>query len=317
MNKFIITCCSAADMPADFFKEREIFVTSFHYIVNGSEYTDDFGKSLSYEDFYTAVDNGALPTTSQVNIMEFMNFFEPFLQAGKDVLHVSLSSGLSGTYNNALTAARELSELYPDRKVIVIDSLSGSSGYGMLLDAIYEKKLQGFSIEQVAEFADNYKYHINHIFYTTDLTHFHRGGRISKTSCVIGNILNLCPFMDVDSKGSLAVCSKVRGKKKAAKESVEKMRRLCEDAENYNGKCYISHSGCLEDAMYLARLVREAFPNIKGEIQINEIGCVIGSHCGRGTVALFFTGQSRLNPAGEGAADIITNPYHTKNAALS
>lgn len=293
MNNYILSCCSAADMPFEFFKQREIYVASFHFCINGKEYTDDFGRSLSYEDFYKEVDNGALPTTSQINISEFINYFEPFLQAGHDILHVSLSSGLTGTFNSASAAAAELRDMYPERTIIVADSLCASSGYGLLIDSLYNLKKQGKTIDELAAFIEYRRLNVNHIFYTTDLTHFHRGGRISATSCVIGNLLNLCPFMEMDKDGKLSVCSKVRGKKKAAKESVEKMLRLCDKGIDYNGQCIISHSGCLDDALYLAKLIEEAFPNLKGKLEINEIGTVIGSHCGRGTVALFFYGTSR------------------------
>lgn len=293
MSKYIITCCAAVDMPADYLSSRSIPYICFSYRIEDTEYRDDFGKNLSYEDFYKKIDDGALPTTSQINITEFMEFFEPYLKEGYDILHVSLSSGLTGTIGNAITASEELMAMYPKRTIKVVDSLCASSGYGLLIDTLYEMKESGMSFDDLSLFAESFKPNIHHWFYTADLTHFKRGGRISAASCAIGNLLNLCPFMHMDAEGHLAVFSKVRGKKKAAKEAVSAMLSHCENGSSYSRKCFISHSGCPEDANYLASLVKEAFPNIDGEILVNDIGSVIGSHCGRGTVALFFVGDER------------------------
>ncbi len=293
MSDYILSCCSAVDMPTGYLSDRHIPCACFTFRINDTEYLDDFGNSLSYENFYKMVDEGALPTTSQINIQEFMDFFEPYLKKGLDILHISFSSGLSGTIGNAINAAEELMAMYPDRKINVVDSLCASSGYGLLIDILYQKKEAGAALDELTQFAESFKMNIHHWFYTTDLTHFRRGGRISATSCAIGNLLNLCPFMHMDAEGHLAVFSKVRGKKKAAKEAVSAMLSHCENGSSYNRKCYISHSGCPEDASYLADLIKEAFCDIDGEILINDIGSIIGSHCGRGTVALFFVGDQR------------------------
>lgn len=293
MSKYILSCCSAVDMPNNYLDSRNIPYACFSFRINDKEYLDDFGKSLSYEDFYSMIDNGALPTTSQINIQEFMDFFEPYLKEGYDILHISFSSGLSGTIGNAVTASEELMAMYPDRTIKVVDSLCASSGYGLFMDILYEKKESGMSFDNLSLFAESFKNNIHHWFYTTDLTHLRRSGRISSSSCAIGNLLNLCPFMHMDAEGHLAVFSKVRGKKKAAKEAVNAMMSHCENGPLYNRKCYISHSGCPEDAEYLASLVKESFPNIDGDILINDIGSIIGTHCGRGTVALFFVGDER------------------------
>jgi len=295
MEKFLLTCDTAIDLSLEYLKSKNIPFVSFHYNLEGKDYTDDLGVSLSYEDFYKKIDNGAMPVTSQVNIAESIDFFEPFLKEGYDILHLAFSSGLSGTYNSAFNAAEELKEKYPDRKIVVIDSLAASSGYGLLLNAMVEKKEAGASFDELAEFAESNKLNVQHWFYTTDLTHFKRGGRISATACAIGNLLNLCPLMNVDAEGKLAVQYKIKGKKKAAKEAVAKMLEHCESGKDYSKKCYISNSGCREDAEYLAELLKETFPNIKDGVQIFDIGTIIGTHTGRGTVALFFFGDKREN----------------------
>ncbi len=295
MGKYLLTCDTAVDLNLEYLKSKNIPFVSFHYNLEGKDYTDDLGQSLSYEDFYKKIDNGAMPVTSQVNIAEGIDFFEPLLKEGNDILHLAFSSGLSGTYNSVYNAAEELREKYPDRKIVVIDSLAASSGYGLLLDAMIEKKESGASLEELAEFAEAEKLRVQHWFYTTDLTHFKRGGRISATACAIGNLLNLCPLMNVDAEGKLAVQYKIKGKKKAAKEAVEKMLENCESGKDYSKKCFISNSGCREDAEYLAGLLKETFPNIKDGVQIFDIGTIIGTHTGRGTVALFFFGNKREN----------------------
>ena len=295
MGKYLLTCDTAVDLNLDYLKSKNIPFVSFHYNLDGQDYTDDLGQSLSYEDFYKKIDNGSMPVTSQVNIADCIDMFEKYLKKGYDILHLAFSSGLSGTYNSAHTAAEEVRDSYPDRKIIVVDSLAASSGYGLLLDAMIEKKENGATIDELAAFAEEEKLRVQHWFYTTDLTHFKRGGRISATACAIGNFLNLCPLMNVDSEGKLAVQYKIKGKKKAAREAVNKMLELCENGKDYNKRCFISNSGCIEDAKYLADLLNETFPNIKGRVQIFDIGTIIGTHTGRGTVALFFFGNKREN----------------------
>ncbi len=293
MNKYILSCDTAVDLTPEYLEQRNIPYISFHFNIDGTDYTDDLGKTLSYDEFYKKIDSGSMPTTSQINIAESADFFEKYLKEGYDIIHLAFSSGLSGTYNSARNAAEDLKEAYPERKLIVIDSLAASSGHGLLLDAMYELKENGASIEELAEFAETNKLKVQHWFYTTDLTHFKRGGRISATAAVIGNLLNLCPFMNVDKDGKLAVRSKIKGKKKTAKEACAKMLELCEGGEDYNKRCFISNSGCREDAEYLKSLINEQFPNIKDGVQIFDIGTIIGTHTGRGTVALFFFGEER------------------------
>lgn len=293
MEKFLLTCDTAVDLNFDYLKSRNIPFVSLHYTIDDVEYIDDLGQSLSPEEFYKKIDAGSMPITSQVNIAQGLEFFEPLLKEGYDIFHLAFSSGLSGTYNSVANAAEELKESYPDRKIIVVDSLAASSGYGLLLDTIYEMKQNGASMEELEAFAEEEKLRVQHWFYTTDLTHFKRGGRISATAAAIGNFLNLCPLMNVDAEGKLAVKYKIKGKKKAAREACAKMLELCENGREYNKKCFISNSGCIEDAEYLANLVNETFPDIDGGVQIFDIGTIIGTHTGRGTVALFFYGDKR------------------------
>ena len=295
MGSYVITCCSTVDLPKEYFEQNNIPYACYHYILDGEEYLDDLGQSVPYDEFYRRIDGGSMPTTSQINISEFMAFFEPFLQEGKDILHLSMSSGISGTCNSAMNAKEELLAKYPDCTIKVVDSLAASSGYGLLLDKLVEMRDAGKSLEEVYLFAEDNKLKLQHWFFSTDLTHFKRGGRISATAATLGNILNLCPLMNVDYVGKLIVRQKIRGKQKVIAEIVNKMIELAEGGKDYNGKCFISCSACEDDARKVADLVEETFPNLNGKVEINSIGAVIGAHTGPGTVALFFWGEKRVN----------------------
>lgn len=295
MSSFVLTCCSTVDLPIDYLTEHNIPYVCYHYIMDNKEYDDDFGKSIPSDEFYKRIAAGAMPTTSQVNISEFIAFFEPFLQEGKDILHISMSSGISGTCNSAMNAKEELSAKYPDRTIKVVDSLAASTGYGLFLDKLVEMRDAGKSLEEIYIFAEDNKTKLQHWFFSTDLTHFKRGGRISAAAATLGNILNLCPLMNVDYVGKLIVREKIRGKKKVITAIVNKMAELADGGIDYNGKCFICHAGCYEDALKVAQLVEETFPNLNGRVQISNVGAVIGSHTGPGTVALFFWGKKRVN----------------------
>lgn len=295
MSSYVLTCCSTVDLPKEYFEKNNIPYACYHYMMDGEEYLDDLGESIPFDEFYKRIAAGSMPTTSQINISEFMAFFEPFLQEGKDIIHISMSSGISGTCNSALNAKEELLAKYPERTIKVVDSLAASSGYGLFLDKLVEMRDEGKSLEELYLFAEDYKLKLQHWFFSTDLTHFKRGGRISATAATLGNILNLCPLMNVDYMGKLIVRQKIRGKKKVIAEIVNKMIELAEGGKDYNGKCFISCSACEDDAKKVADLVEESFPNLNGKVEINSIGAVIGAHTGPGTVALFFWGEKRVN----------------------
>lgn len=293
MSNYILSCCSTADLSKEHFEKREIHYICFHFMLDDITYPDDLGQSIPFPEFYQKMANGAMTKTSQVNADEFVEYFRPFLQEGKDILHFTLSSGISGVYNSACIAKDMLSEEFPDRKIYIIDSLAASSGYGLLMDALADKRNEGLDIDALKDWATQHLLNLNHWFFSGDLTFFIRGGRISKTAGTIGNMLNICPLMNVNNEGKLIVREKVRSKKKVIKAIVGKMEELARDGLNYDGKCYISQSACYEDARAVADLIESKFPNLDGKVEINNIGTVIGSHTGPGTVALFFWGQER------------------------
>lgn len=293
MNKYIISCCSTADLTKQHFDAREIHYICFHYELDGKQYADDLGQSLSFTDFYNAMENGAETKTSQVNADEFEAYFEPFLKDGYDILHVSLSSGISGVINSANIAKATLQEKYPERKILIVDSLAASSGYGLLLDKAADLRDAGLNITEVYDWLEQNKLTLHHLFFSTDLTFYIKGGRVSKTSGAIGNILHICPLLDMNSEGKLIPRYKIRGKRKVIQQIVKQMQRYAQNNSAYTDKCYISHSACLEDAKAVASLVTSTFPQLNGKVEINDVGTTIGSHTGPGTVALFFWGSKR------------------------
>ena len=281
-------------MTKEFFENRSIPYVCFHFTMGGKQYSDDLGQSMSFDEFYKKIGEGVLSTTSQVNVAEFIEFFEPFLKKGKDIVHVSLSSGLSGTFNSATIAASQLKEQYPERKIRIVDSLGASSGYGLFMDALADLRDSGKSSKEVYLWAEHNKLNVHHWFFSTDLSHYKRGGRISSAAAMVGTILNICPLLNMSFDGKLIPRTKIRGKKHVINEIVSKMKEHAQDGINYSGKCFISQSACYEDARAVADLVEATFPHLNGKIIINSVGTVIGSHTGPGTVALFFFGDKRM-----------------------
>lgn len=293
MSEFVISCCSTADLTEEHFQKRGLSYICFHYELDGKEYTDDLGKSIPFDKFYAAMVNGAQTRTSQINAEEFTEYFEPFLKDGKDILHVTLSSGISGVVNSSMMAKEMLEERYPERKIYIVDSLGASSGYGLLMDQLADLRDEGKSIDEIYQWALTHRLNMHHWFFSTDLTFYIRGGRISKTAGAIGGLLNICPLLNMDNAGRLVPRYKIRTKKKVIRAIVDKMEEFADNGLDYSGKCYISQSACYEDARAVADLVEQRFPKLNGKVEINPIGTTIGSHTGPGTVALFFWGSER------------------------
>ena len=293
MNPYVISCCSTADLSEEHFRNRNISYVCFHFELDGVEYPDDLGKSIPFDEFYRRMANGASTKTSQINVEEFTEYFEPFLKEGKDILHVSLSSGISGVFNSASLARNLLMQKYPERTILIVDSLGASSGYGLFMDRLADLRDEGYSIQELYEWAMKNRLRLNHWFFSTDLTFYIRGGRVSKTSGFIGTILNICPLLNMNRLGQLIPREKIRTKKKVIQASVTRMKECADNGTDYSGKCYISHSACYEDARAVADLVEAAFPKLNGKVEIYSVGTTIGSHTGPGTVALFFWGKER------------------------
>ena len=295
MREYILSCCSTADLTKEHFEERNIKYICFHYEMDGKQYSDDLGVSMTFEDFYQAMKDGADTKTSQINEAEFTEYFELFLKEGKDIIHFCLSSGITGVVNSANIAKNELEEKYPDRKIYIVDTLAASGGYGLLMDKAADMRDSGMSIEELYQWAEENKLKMHHWFFTSDLTFFIKGGRVSKTAGFVGGILGICPLLNVSYEGKLMPRFKIRGKKKVIQQTFEQMKMYAQDRENYSEKCYITNAACYEDAKALADLIEAYFPKMEGKVLINYIGTTIGSHTGPGTVALFFWGDERVD----------------------
>lgn len=295
MADYVLSCCSTADLSKEYFTTRDIKYVCFHFELGGTEYLDDLGTSVPPAELYRRMVAGEGTKTSQVPVKEYEDLFEESLSKGKDVIHLTLSSGISGSYNSACIARDEMQEKYPDRKIYVIDSLAASSGYGLLVDAAADRRDEGMSIDDLYAWIEENKLRVHHWFFSTDLTFYIRGGRVSKTAGFIGTIMNICPLLNVSNEGKLIPREKIRTKKKVIRRIVDLMRENADNGTDYTGKCFISQSESMDDARAVADLIEAEFPKLDGKVQIYPIGATIGSHTGPGTVALFFFGKKREN----------------------
>lgn len=292
-RQFTLSCCSTVDLPYSYMEIRDIPVLFYTYVVDGVEYDDDMGRDPeALPRFYRFIREGKLPQTSQINVAAYMEFFERLLQKG-DLLHIAFTSGQSGSVHNAFLAAEELRQKYPDKKLIVIDSLCSSSGYGLLVDSAADLRDQGKSLEEVEQWVLAHRNRVHHQFFSSDMTQFRRTGRVSGAAATVATVLNICPIMRLDDTGSIKAYSKVRGKKKAVEVTVETMAQCAEGGADYDGKCFVCHSRCPQDAQLLIDAIEQRFPRLKGRIRLCDIGTIIGSHAGPGTVAVFFYGNER------------------------
>ena len=295
MSEYILSCCSTADLTKEHFERRDIHYICFHYELDGVQYPDDLGQTMAFDKFYQAMVDGADTKTSQINADEFEEYFEPFLKEGKDIIHVCLSSGITGVLNSANLAKEAMLEKYPDRKIYIVDSLAAASGYGLLMDKLADLRDGGMNIDELCAWVEENKLNLQIWFFTSDLTFFVKGGRVSKTSGFVGNMLSICPLLNMDVEGKLIPRYKIRTKRKVIEAIVNKMEEFAEERLEYTGKCYLSHSACYEDARAVADLIEARFTKLQEKVQIYDIGTTIGSHTGPGTVALFYWGDKRID----------------------
>ena len=289
MRDYVITVNSTVDLPIEWLEERNVKVIPLKYTIDNQTYTDMEG--LSAKEFFAKLREGKMAETSQVNPEEARSYLEPFLKKGKDILHLGFSSALSGTLNSMRIAGEELSEQYPEAKIIIVDTLCACLGEGLLLHHVLKQKAAGKTIEEAAQWAEENKLHICHNVTVDDLNHLQRGGRVSKATAVLGTLVQIKPMIHMDDSGSLQVIGKERGRKKSLNKIVEMARQQIKGWEDKNDLLMITHGDCLEDAEYVAELVRKKL-GIEN-ILINNIGTVIGSHTGPGVVALFLMGEKR------------------------
>ena len=287
MRDFVITVNSTVDLPREWLEERHVPVFPLKYTIDGETYTDMEG--LSAKEFFDKLREGKMSTTSQVNPEEAAAELEPYIKEGKDILHLGFSSGLSGTLNSMKIAGEMLEEKYPEAKVIVIDTLCACLGEALLLYKALQQKEKGMNIDELAGWVEENKLHVCHNVTVDDLNHLHRGGRVSKTTAVLGTLVQIKPIIHMDDNGKLQVIGKERGRKKSLNKIVD---MAVEQSKGWdNDIIMITHGDCIDDAEYVAKLVREKMGI--DNILINNIGTVIGSHTGPGVVAVFCMGNKR------------------------
>ncbi len=290
MADYQIVTDVTSDLWDELIEENSLAVIPMDFEIGGKNYTHyPDGREMGFHEFYEKLRSGETAVTTQINYNIYMNHFEPYLEAGKDVLYIALSSGLSSTFNASMVAAGKLREKFPERKIICIDSLSASGGEGLLVWSAAQKKAEGYSLEQLEKWLLDNRLHVCHWFTVDDLMHLKRGGRVSATAAVAGTILGVKPLLHVDNDGHLIPMSKVRGQIKALETMLDQFEKTATDIENQT--VFICHGDCLQNAEKLAELLRKRF-KVK-DVKIGFVGPVIGTHSGPGTLTLYFFGTER------------------------
>lgn len=290
MNDYIIVTDSSADLSTELVQEAGVEVLPLRFTIEGqTKYNWPDNREMDPKEFYSRLRGGEMATTAAVNMDQYLTMLEPVLQAGKDVLVLAFSSGLSATYDSARLAGEELREKYPERKLFVVDTLCASMGEGLLVWHAGQLKKQGKTIEEVRDWAEENKLHLCHQFTVDDLHFLKRGGRISATTAAVGSMLKIKPVLHVNNEGKLVNIGKARGRKASLNTLVDRMEATAVNPREQT--VFISHGDSLEDAQYVARLVSERM-GVK-DIRINYVGPVIGAHSGPGTLALFYLGTER------------------------
>ena len=292
-HKFILSCESTLDLPFSYVNSRNLPVLFYNYTVDGVKFIDDMGRDPNaLPEFYSMLENGKLPTTTQLNPQQYYDYLEEISAKG-DVLHIAFSSGLSGSVNSAYVALEMLREKYPERRISVIDSTCASSGLGLLVDEAADMRDRGCSFEEVESWVKNNLSRVHSQFFTTEMKFLRRSGRVSGATAAVATVLSICPIMHLNRAGKIIAYSKARGKRNAIATTVNEILAHAENGREYNGKCFISHSNCIETAKEVAAAIEESIPALKDKIKLCDIGTIIASHTGPGTVAVFFFGDER------------------------
>ena len=288
-RQFAIVTDSSCDMPESYYQEHSVEVVNLGFMMNDVNYGGEEGEKISEKEFYKSLREGSMPTTYQVTAESAKPHIEKFLKEGKDVLILTFSSGLSGTSGSFVMASKELSEMYPERKILVVDTLCASMGEGLLLDYVVKKADEGVTIEEAALYAEELKPQMCHYFTVDNLFHLKRGGRVSTATAVVGSVLQIKPIMHVDDEGRLVAVGKAVGRKKSLTTLVDNLLSLAELGEN--DPIFISHGDCIEDVEWVKKIIWDRKPGV--QIMVHYVGAVIGAHAGAGVVAIFAKAKNR------------------------
>lgn len=288
---FTLSCESTVDLPKQHLLGRGISVIQYQYVVENDNFTDDNGETKeALSNLYAMLEQNKHPTTSQLNEQAYLDYFRPLLQKG-NALHVAFGSGMSQSVAQAYKAQQTLAKEYPHRKLYVVDSTCSCVGYGLFVDTLADMRDKGFSLEQIYSWAQNNRHKVHHQFFTTTLTHFRRSGRVSGPAAFLGNLLKLCPIMRLNYDGKIIAYNKVMSVSKAIKTTLDEVARHVNGGDNYDGKMWISHSNCLDTAQIVKQELQRLCPN--ADVRLFDIGPIIACHCGPGTVAVYFWGDTR------------------------
>ena len=287
---FTLSCESTVDLTLDHLTKRNIPALAYTYTIDGVEYADDMRAGNGLAIFYNHLIAGKQPSTSLINMERYSEFFRSILEKG-DMLHICFGSGLSQSANNAQIAAEQLKKEYPQRKIYVVDSKCACVGYGLFVDCIADLRDEGKDIDYLYKWALDNRLRVQHQFFSTTLTYFRRSGRISGPAAIFGNILKLCPIMHLNKEGKIIAYAKVMSETKAIAKTLDEIAAKIENGSEYDGKLWIGHSDYICSATKIVEELKIAYP--KANIRIFDIGPVIASHCGPGTLAIFFWGTTR------------------------
>lgn len=290
-NGYVIATDSTTDMGHEYYEENNVTYIGMHYIMDDTEYIQYSENDLPIKDFYDKVRAGSMPKTSQIAYDALTKLFQSIIDENKDVFYLCFSSALSGSYQTALIVAKDMMEKYPDRKVVVVDSVSASGGEGLLLNLCVVKRNQGATLDDLTEYAEKIKHNVTHLFTVDDLNHLHRGGRVSKLSAVVGGMLGIKPILYISDTGHLIPYAKVRGRRQSLDAMAKQMKEKYIPGQNE--EIYICDGDARKDAEYLGEQIKKLMPDVK-KVRYDNVGAVIGTHSGPGTVALFFVGKDRI-----------------------
>lgn len=287
---FTLSCESTVDLTLNHLTKRNIPALAYTYTIDGVEYYDDMRADNGLAVFYSQLIAGKMPNTSLINVDRYAEYFRSLLEKG-DLLHICFSSALSHSANNALQAAELLKNEYPERKIYIVDSLCACVGYGLFVDCLADMRDEGKDIDYVYNWAMDNRYNVQHRFYSTTLTYFRRSGRISGLSALLGNLLKLCPIMRTNREGKIIISAKALSETKAMTRILDDIASTIENGSQYDGKIWIGHSDYISSATKVGEELKKAYP--KADVRIYDIGPVIASHCGPGTVSIYYWGEPR------------------------
>lgn len=292
MNQYRILTDSCVDLPSEVANAIHIIVIPMKVMIDGNIYANYLdGREIGFKAFYDVLRQGIMPSTSQLNPEEIIAVMEPLLSDGIDVLFLSFSSALSGTHQSAVMAQTQLQHKYPERKIVVMDSLCASMGQGLLVWQAAQRQMAGMPMDELVNWVENNKLKVSHLFTIDDLDYLRKGGRLSSEKAFLGKLLGVKPILHVSLEGKLVQTGMARGRRNAIRKLLDRMEETIDTTQD--PVVFLSHGDCEEDVAYVTDLVQERYPRVK--IMSSFVGPVIGSHSGLHTLAIFYMGSDRYS----------------------